>query len=168
MTFNNFKRVKGAGKALELFSQMPDADWFMLLCYGSAGCGKTHLCEALAYELRQEMKFTRVLEWSERIRILKGAMQRRDRPGYYDQLFEGMQRAERLIIDDVGAGTTGSSWEWGELEDIVSYRYKRELFTVITTNLDVADLPDRIVSRFRDKTKARICFNSAGDYRPFK
>jgi len=86
--------------------------------------------------------------------------------GLYDEVFKNYCRAERLILDDVGMGGTGSNWEWGEFEEIICYRYKNELLTVVTTNMDIPQLPDRVVSRFRDKTKARMVKNGADDYRP--
>jgi len=86
----------------------------------------------------------------------------------YDDIFERFRRARRLIIDDVGSGSTGSNWEWGELEDIVNYRCREGLLTVVTTNLDLKELPDRIVSRFDDAVNGRIALISAPDYRPRK
>tara|TARA_Y100000310_G_C20613508_1_gene779315 strand:+ start:978 stop:1532 length:555 start_codon:yes stop_codon:yes gene_type:complete len=167
-TFENFRPVKGTEEALKLFREIASgAEWFMLLCYGKAGCGKTHLCEALKNDICSQGGRTRVIEWSEQIRFLKSAMHS-ERHGYYDKIFNEFRNLKILIIDDIGSGTTGSSWEWGELEDIIAYRYKNELLTVLTTNLDLKDLPDRVVSRFRDRTSARICYNRAPDYRPLK
>jgi len=40
--------------------------------------------------------------------------------------------------------------------------------TVLITNKDLADLPDRVRSRFGDKAMARAIHNSAGDYRRVK
>jgi len=65
-------------------------------------------------------------------------------------------------------GTKGTEWEWSELEDIVNYRYRNDLHTVVTTNLDLKLVPDRIVSRFRDAEKSRLVLNESGDYRPRK
>lgn len=176
-TFDNFKPVKGTEKALRLFKELADgASWFMLLCGGGVGSGKSHLCEALAGELMKQGKYCRVHEWPSVARNLKRAMHSEFRDAY-DELFERYQKADYLILDDVGMGGTGSSWEWGELEEIINYRYNHELLTVVTTNLDLMPnpqnpniqcLPPRIVSRFSDAIKSRKVANRAGDYRPLK
>jgi len=137
----------------------------MLLCYGTAGCGKTHLCEAVVNYWREEGFYTSVIEWPTLIRNLKSAMHG-EYHGLYDEVFKNYCRADTLIMDDVGMGGTGSNWEWGEFEEIICYRYKNNLFTIVTTNLDIPQLPDRVVSRFRDKSKARMVKIGADDYRP--
>jgi len=59
----------------------------------------------------------------------------------------------------------GSEWEWGELEDIINYRYRERMFTVMTTNRDLTELPERVVSRFRDPDIGVVVLNSGKDYR---
>ncbi len=125
----------------------------------------THLCEALSIGLSRQNILCRVNEWAELIREFKRDMHS-EHPTDYDEHFERIRQQKRLIIDDVGMGSVGSSWEWGELEDIVNYRYRQGLLTVITTNLDITKFPDRIISRFRDITKSRIVLMGAEDYRP--
>ena len=148
----------------------------MLLCYGSDGCGKTYLCEALSIEFAKRNIVCPVNEWCEVIRDFKRRMHS-ETQGDYDAMFESFRRAPRLIIDDVGMGSTGSSWEWGELEEIINYRYREGLMTVVTTNLNIEPnpkdynqpyVPRRIVSRFTDAVKSRLVLNSAGNYRPKK
>uniref|UniRef100_A0A6M3KN36 Putative IstB domain protein ATP-binding protein n=1 Tax=viral metagenome TaxID=1070528 RepID=A0A6M3KN36_9ZZZZ len=167
-TFENFKAVEGTKKSLATFQELlTKPDWFMLLVYGKAGCGKTHLCEAFSIELAKKGIRCPVFEWSELVRDFKKLM-RSDIKDAYDARFEMMRRLERLIIDDVGQGSVGSNWEWGELEDIVNYRYRNNLMTIVTTNLDIKALPPRIISRFRDAVKSRMVVIDAGDYRPLK
>lgn len=171
-TFDNFQPVKGAGKALALFEELAAGpDWYMLLCYGGVGNGKTHLCEALANKLG-----CCVVQWMTLIRQFKQAMHGEYKDGY-DFLFNNIQKGRRLILDDVGMGGTGSAWEWGELEEIINYRYEHGLLTVVTTNLDIRSdernekmpfIPPRIVSRFSDALTSRKVLNSASDYRPLK
>lgn len=164
--FGAFKPRKGVEAALAAFRELASgkATWHMLMCYGTTGNGKTHLCEALAMAIGG-----RVIDWPEMIRHLKRSMEP-DRWGcvMYDSIFQNLQKARALILDDAGSGASSTEWAWRELEDIVNYRYQRELLTVLTTNLDLRLIPDRIVSRFRDCEKSRLILNEAGDYRPEK
>lgn len=166
--FAGFEQVAGATEALKAFRELASgkANWQMLLCYGTAGCGKTHLIQSLAWTLG----FRAVNKWSETIRWLKRSMNPDPEWGLvtYEKNFKSLQERDALFLDDVGAGAGSTDWAWRELEDIVDYRYERNLLTVITTNLDRKAIPDRIVSRFRDAEKSRLVLNTAPDYRPLK
>lgn len=177
-TFENFLLVKGSEDSLAAFKELAfgKASWYMLLCYGSDGCGKTHLCEALSIELAKRNIVCRVNEWAEVVRDFKRRMHS-EIFGDYDDVFERFRTQPYLIIDDVGMGGTGSSWEWGELEEIINYRSREGLMTVVTTNLNIEPnpkdynqsyVPRRIVSRFTDAVKSRLIVNRAGNYRPKK
>ena len=122
------------------------------------------MCEALAKALK-----VGVVNWPEEIRTLKRRMNP-DEWGVvtYDSTFRRMQRFWCLILDDVGSGASSTDWAWRELEDLIDYRYRNNLITVITTNLNLKDFPDRIVSRFRDGEKSRLILNESPDFRPRK
>ena len=81
-----------------------------------------------------------------------------------DELLRNYSQADRLILDDVA----GTEWEMEQLEKIIRARYRENLFTVLTTNLDPKELPERVVSRFLDREKGRLILNQGGDYRPKK
>jgi len=168
-TFENFKPLKGSTESLRVFKQLASgkATWHMLMVYGLTGCGKSHLCEALSIALATRKIYCAVTEWSEQVRLFKRWM-RSEITDQYDVRFEQFRKSTWLILDDVGMGTKGTEWEWSELEDIVNYRYRNDLHTVVTTNLDLKLVPDRIVSRFRDAEKSRLVLNESGDYRPRK
>lgn len=166
--FENFKRVAGTGESLKAFRAMAsDGHKPMLLCYGGVGNGKTHLCEALSIELYKKGIRCQVTVWSDVMRMFKQGMHRGGPDSHslpYDQLFENFRRRERLILDDVGMGSTGSEWEWGELEDIINYRYRERLFTVVATNKDLDELPERVVRRFNDSEVGVIVWNKGKEY----
>jgi len=168
-TFEFFSPVKGTQKALAAFKELAYGKTHrrMLLCYGGVGNGKTHLCEATAIALYKQGLFVRVMTMSQMMITLKSYMNKKTPPGY-DWLLSSYCLAERLIIDDVGMGGSGSSWEWGQLEDIMIARYRERLFTIFTTNLDITDLPERIVSRFSDPDVGTIVLNKGEDYRKLK
>lgn len=168
-TFANFRQVKGTEKALAAFKALAGGKtrWKMLLCYGGVGNGKTHLCEAAAIELYKRGIFCRVLTMARIMRAIKECMGP-ERHISYEELLSNYCYGERLILDDVGMGGSGSEWEFGQLEEIVAARYHEKLFTVMTTNRDLSELPERIVSRFQDPDIGRVVLNQGEDFRRLK
>ncbi len=168
-TFENFRPVAGTKEALAAFKALVEGKTKrkMLLVYGGVGNGKTHLCEAAAIALYKRGLFCRVLTMAKIMRALKSCMD----PEPLTSL-EGLicryGQAERLIIEDVGMGGSGSAWEYGQLEDIIATRYRERLFTIMTTNRDLIELPERIVSRFRDPDVGMVVLNEGADYRRLK
>lgn len=168
-TFENFKPAAGTEEALATFKDLAEGktEWKMLLCYGGVGNGKTYLCEAAAIELYKRGLFCRVLTMARVMRALKECM--RPEPRFsYEELINNYCYADRLIIDDVGMGGSGSEWEYGQLEEIIVVRYHERLFTILTTNRDLTELPERVVSRFRDPDKGMIVLNQGEDFRQLK
>ena len=168
-TFGNFKRVKGTEKALAAFKALAGGKtrWKMLLCFGGVGNGKTHLCEATVIALYKRGIFCRVLTMARIMRALKECM-RPDAVETLDVLLQRYCCSGHVIIDDVGMGGSGSEWEFGQLEEIVIARYRERLFTIMTTNKDLTELPERIVSRFQDPDVGRVVLNEGADYRKLK
>ncbi len=138
----------------------------MLLCYGGVGNGKTYLCEAAAIELYKQGIFCRVFTFSNLLDTLKIAMNSEVKN--YNEILQRFCFGERLIIDDVGAGTSGKEFADTILEEIVVTRYKEELLTIVTTNKDLSKLPERVVSRFKDTVQSYLVLNSAPDFRGTK
>lgn len=164
-TFEALKPWPGTEKALAAFKALASGktDWRMLLCYGGVGNGKTHFCEATALTLYKRGLFCRVLTMDRMMGALKECMDP-GRQNSLDQLLHNYCYADRLIIDDV----TGTAWEFDQLEKIIRVRYQERLFTILTTNRDLTELPERIVSRFSDSEKGRLILNEGEDYRRLK
>jgi len=161
--------VKGTEKALAAFKAMAygKTNRRLLLCYGGVGNGKTHLSEATAIALYKRGLFARVMIMSKMMIALRATMNTKTFPPY-EWLLSTYCMAERLIIDDVGMGGSGSEWEYGQLEDIMIVRYRERLFTIMTTNRDITELPERIVSRFSDPDVGTVVLNKGLDYRRIK
>ena len=165
-TFNKMRHPGGFDKVFDAFKNLADgsSNYYMLLVYGGTGNGKTKCCEATVMALYDRGIYCQRQRWSEIVRHLKELMAQNG----YEEYFNGLREWPYLIIDDVGSGSTGGPWEWGEIEDIVDYRLEQGLMTIITTNLDGKDIPERIISRFKDKRKARLVFNEVPDQRPLE
>lgn len=164
-TFEFFSPVKGTQKALAAFKALAYGKTHrpMLICYGGVGNGKTHLCEATAIAMYKQGLFVRVMTMSQMMITLKSYMNNQEPPSF-DWLLSSYCLAERLIIDDVD----GTEWEFEQLEKIMRFRYHDSLFTIFTTNLDISELPERIVSRFSDPEVGTIVLNRGEDYRRLK
>lgn len=171
-TFNTMKIPHGYGPAMAAFKEMAagTAPYSLLMVYGVTGNGKSRGCEALVISMYDRGIRVKRDRWSDIVRTLKSKFNGNGRHGdnetTYEQYFSGLRKRERLIFDDVGSGSTLGAWEWGELEDIIDYRYEHRLFTIVTTNLDIKQFPERILSRFRDKSRARLILNESADFRP--
>jgi len=159
-TFENFRPVTGTNKSFSAFKSMAEGKHKpMLLMCGGVGNGKTYLCEALSIALYRQGIRCPITLWAEFRRQLLQKMHR-PRPGDdYDRFFEEFRRRQHIIIDDVGMGSKGSEWEMAELEDIINFRYRERLFTVLTTNRTLEDLPERVVSRFFDAEVSEVVIN---------
>lgn len=173
-TFEALMPWPGTEKALAAFKALAsgETEWKMLLCYGGVGNGKTHFCEATALALYKSGLFCRVLTMGKMMGALKECMDQGSQNSFEDVLRHYCQ-ADRLIVDDV----EGTVWEFEQLEKIIIARYRENLLTILTSNCDIkADplhpeipfIPERIVSRFRDREKSRLILNQGEDYRPEK
>jgi len=166
-TFATFKVVNGTRRAFSTMKAMAEGKHQpMLLLCGGIGNGKTHLCEALSIELYKKGIKCPITLWAELRRKLLQAMHRpKPNQADYDTLFDNFRKRKYVIIDDVGMGSKMTEWEESELEDIINYRYREGLFTVMTTNRALEELPDRVVSRFFDPEVSEVVINEGKDYR---
>lgn len=169
--FNNFNITKDNKKAYDTMNGLclnSDKMRFILL-YGRTGCGKTHIIEATVIQLNSKGLLTRYKTFSDIARSLKTALRKSSEE--YDRLFKMYCEVDRLIIDDIGMGTTESRFEISDLEDIIDNRYRKRYYsdrcmiTIISSNKDVRELPDRIVSRFFDPEFGDVIYMGDKDYR---
>lgn len=123
----------------------------------------THLCEATVLELSKRGVDCRL--WP--VDDLASKLHESIPENTTELLMSSLKKLPALILDEWGLNY-GSMWEEQKLEEIVVARERAELITIITSNLELAKLPPRIVSRFRDKSQARLILNAAPDYRPKK
>ncbi len=173
-TFETFLHLAGTEEAYEIFYKIGngESDRKFVLCYGITGSGKTHLIEATIITWLKRGLWARYYTMSEIIRELKRALQPNHIPSY-DELFRLICNRERLIIDDYGMGTQETRFEVAELEDIINERYHKRYYpdnkvTILATNKDIRELPDRVTSRFYDPEFGVVVYMSAKDYRKRK
>lgn len=173
-TFKNFDVVEGAEdayRAAMLISGMK-TDWKLLLIYGTWGNGKTHLLEAIALTIWDAGEPVKIQTFPDFVAGLKATFDRSREPEHIGPTFNDQMAAlcnmPYLLLDDVGAAGSFTPFSLEQLERIMLARYRDNLFTVITTNLDYNLLPHFVTSRFSDSERARTVLNGAPDYRPKK
>jgi len=163
--FENFAPVKGADQALKAAKSLAygEATFAWLLMYGNTGCGKTHLAKAIAHVTRDRGIDVNMVLMADMLAMLREAM----KDHQTDSMLRKFKDMAFLIIDDYGV-EYGSDWESAKFDELITSRYATAKPTVLITNKDVADLPDRVRSRFQDTVMSRVVHNSAPDFRSKK
>lgn len=144
-----FSRTVLAAKA---FAQNPDG-WLVLM--GVSGCGKTHLAAAIAnYRLAQghPALFIVVPDLLDHLRSTFGPNSEIS----YDELFQQVRDAPLLILDDLGTQSS-TPWAKEKLYQIINHRFNAQLPMVVTTNITLDELDERLRTRLTDPTLSRIC-----------
>jgi len=135
--------------------------WLLLM--GGFGCGKTHLAAAIANEvvsLGVETLFLTVPDLLDWLRFTFTS----DSDTTYEKRFEEIRNIRFLVLDDLGTQNT-TDWAREKLFQIINYRYIHKLPTVITTNLNLTQIDDRISSRLQDRALVIKVQIDASDFR---
>lgn len=133
-----------------------------LILQGSYGCGKTHLAASIAnfvVSLGIPTLFITVPDMLDALRFAYS-----DPESTFEERFDEIRQVKLLVLDDFGT-QNATPWAQEKLFQIINYRYINRLSTVITTNLELEEIENRIRSRLRDPelvTRAQIL---ASDYR---
>lgn len=132
--------------------------------HGPFGDGKTTLLAMAINELRsagQEAVFCVVPEL---FTYLRGTF-RQDSPVSFDETWEYIKAVPILGLDDLGA-ESGTPWVDEKLYELMGWRYRAELPTIVTSNLAPDALRDpRLASRFGDVALCRVAFCGKHDVR---
>jgi DNA replication protein DnaC len=134
--------------------------WLVLM--GAYGCGKTHLAAAIANTCVEFGMTTLFLTVPDLLDWLRYSYDSSDTT--FEERFEEIRNVGLLVLDDLGS-QNATKWASEKLFQIIDHRYARRLPLVVTTNLSLEDLDDRIRSRLQDpdlSTRVRI---TAPDYR---
>jgi DNA replication protein DnaC len=120
--------------------------WLLLM--GGFGSGKTHLAAAIANQvvsLGVETLFLTVPDLLDWLRFTFTSKETT-----YEKRFEEIRNIRFLILDDLGT-QNATAWAREKLFQIINYRYIHKLPTVITTNISMTQIEDRVSSRLQDR-----------------
>jgi DNA replication protein DnaC len=163
-TFAAFQKRKGTEKALAATRTLAEGktDKPLFLLYGGVGNGKTHLIEALILRWWERGIVCRYLTMGEVMDSIMGSIHNEMKT--VDEVCHNFSVASRMIMDDFEPFKE-SEWALIRLERIIDYRYRNRLPTIVSTNRDLKELPERIVSRFFDPDVSTAILNEGTDYR---
>ena len=167
MSFASFRPKPFQAKAFGLAQQFADGSlptpWLVL--QGSFGTGKTHLGVAILRAMAERNTVGAFWVVADLLDYFRAGL--RDRDG----VDEGMDRAVSvreslgpLVLDDFGRHTT-TEWVREELYQLVDYRMRREMPTIVTSNLPLDQLDGALGSRLGDTHRVTVCVMAGVDMR---
>ena len=133
--------AKTARKYVDRWADMKDKN-IGIIFYGSKGTGKTFYASCIYNELVSR----RVLCGFTSVPNLMNALSAWDKT----EIFDAIERVKLLVLDDFGA-ERDTSYGLELMYSVIDARYKTQLPTIITTNLDYADM-----DREQDIMRARL------------
>jgi DNA replication protein DnaC len=148
----------------EAFANDPHGRW--LVIWGERGSGKSHLCAAADNHLMHMSVPSLFITMPDLLSSLREAieLQSNTEQESYTSRLNVFKTTPVLILDDLGAETS-SPWSDGVLFEILDYRYRNRLATMIVTNVNPDDFDYRIGSRMQDTEFCTVIENAAPDYR---
>ncbi len=170
-TFDTFKVDTPALKTLRniVFDYATNPHGWLVI-HGAPGNGKTHLCAAAHNELAARGVDCIFVSMPDLIASLKSLFDESTsllEHQTYSQRLRIYQAVEVLVIDDLGAERQ-TDWTNGVLFELLDYRYRNQLATLISTNQDPNDklvFDARLISRWHDSAFSTVIRNTAADYR---
>jgi len=145
------KRFRLAHQVAQEFAAAPEG-WLVLS--GVSGCGKTHLAAAIAnrcLDAGTAVLFIVVPDLLDHLRASFGPQSEMA----YDKLFDQVRDIPLLILDDLGT-QSNTPWAQEKLFQLINHRYNTRQPTVITTNVPIERLEDRLRMRLTDPGLSRV------------
>lgn len=173
MTFETFKAQGRVGLGSEQVRSLQNAysqavqyakdfnGWLLLT--GSFGTGKTHLAAAITHQAVQSGINSLFLTVPDLLDWLRNSFNSSEDTSF-EERFEELRNIRLLVLDDLGT-ENATPWVREKIFQIINHRYLNRLPTVITTNLDMQRIEERISSRLMDSELVLKVTINAPDYR---
>lgn len=145
-------RILGSAKAYAI----DPSGWFFI--GGQSGCGKTHICTAMAVALIEIGSQVRYMKWREDSTLLKRMVNTED----YDGEFGKWKAAHVLYIDDLFKGAVTEA-DVKLAFDLINERYNNDLPTIISSEKmlsEITDIDEAIGGRIHEKSKYTLNIKS--------
>lgn len=127
--------------------------WLVFL--GPTGSGKTHLACAIANHRLAMGQPVFYIGVSDLLDHLRSAFSPSSDLSY-DELFERVKNIPLLVLDDLGMGSA-TPWAQEKLEQLFDHRFNTGLPTVITIDVSLEKLNERLRRHLDDKGFCQIC-----------
>ena len=162
----NLKKAPAMAEALKAaaeFASRFSVPWLVLA--GPIGCGKTHLCYAVANRMAKEGVICRFWNVASLLDVIRSTYNQQQSEGNPRENIDSMAfTPDVLILDDMGAERQ-SDWVDEKLFEIIDRRYSDGRGLMVTTNVSLSELSSRVQSRFTDKEMCRIVATDSPDFR---
>jgi DNA replication protein DnaC len=149
------EQEKALKSCIEYTAQFKLEDPKNLLLSGSYGVGKSHLAVSITKDLL-EMGFSCVFVSAPKLLTKIRATYNNDSEIKEDELLQGLEKVDLLVIDDLGAENVNPKTQWtiSKLFEVIDGRAGKH--TVFTTNFNSADLEKKIGAR----NFSRVMYNT--------
>jgi len=144
----HFAQIYQAAKG---FSKYPEG-WLVLL--GPSGSGKTHLVCAIAnhrLSLGEPVFYTSAADLLDHLRSAFSPTSETA----YDELFEKVKNVPLLVLDDFTL-ESATAWAKEKLEQLLNHRFNTRLATVITTDIPLEKVDERLRGHFADNEVCQL------------
>lgn len=121
-----------------------------LLFYGAVGTGKTHLSSAIANRLVEKRKTVIYRTISQIMTSIYEAKFNFQNQGRHPEVLEALRNVDLVIVDDLGTEKT-TDFVVTELFELVNDRLRMGKPMLVSTNVNLSELPGRYNVRIADR-----------------
>lgn len=167
MTLDNLKPHAGINAALAAVRDMMDTREGMIFIGGTVGTGKTHLAVAAVREYLLQLRSAYFTSSSNLLATIRASFNSEER-GRTDRIIRYYSTVNLLALDDVGVEKP-TEWVRPTLYNIIDNRYTQKKATIITSNLTVEAVSERMGGDGGEMRLAsrlahhNLIFNTGGD-----
>ncbi len=143
--------VEGAREVAMDFAERPEG-WLAIV--GSNASVKTQLAAAIANHCLRKGTAVFFISVADLLDHLRAAYAPSSETPF-DELFDQVRNVPVLILDDLGLRTS-TPWAQEKLSQLLSHRNNSQAPTVITTDVPLDEIDDRLRVRFQDSSHLRV------------